>query len=436
MPAYKIVLGFTGYQPRRKQQARPHVTCSSMPYLERTILRYSFGNGSAGHISGFALQDIPRFLRILRSLARHSAFPSNLTQASHDTTCRAKNSRISQIESTLNQNPLAAAMAVRNVFGILLLYSLAMVRALDCNAWKYDCPNCKPWQVWCDRSCMPKKKAAQAAANAFFGVTGTIEAACANDILNGNEHGRRIVEDAKSLLYEQDVFEPSDFDGIQIRFCSALGPFAAGMVPSSDKILLNGSTLNYSAQSMAVLLAHEMIHIQQHERWSSTGFGCRYQEELWSGHGFGKKNSVEKEAYDFDSEVRLRLRGTKVALQAHDGSYVTAIQGGGGAVEVKAQHVNVWEIFWLIRYEGGKVAFQTKNYHYLHATNGGGGVVTAQAPKALEWESFELELVSGGKYSLQAYNGDYLAAKNGGGDILEANRVEVGDWEKFRVVWL
>lgn len=327
-------------------------------------------------------------------------------------------------------------MLGKRVVATLVLCFVAKTKALDCNAWEYDCPKCKPWEFWCDTSCQPKKDASLAAAGTFLAYTGSIEAFCANDILSMNERGNRLIEEAKRLLDRKEVFQLWDFKDIEIRFCTYLGDFAGGMVPSSNKILVNGDYLNKSASQLAVLLAHEMIHIQQHERWSSIGFACRYQEELWSGHGFRERNSIEKEAYDFDAEVELRLRGIKLALRVHDGSYVTAQQGGGGAVTANAPWIKDWEIFWLIKLEGDKkYAFQTRNYHYLHAPNGGGGIITAQGGKALEWESFLLESVGGGRFSLQVYNGLYVAAKDGGGDVLEANRASVNDWEKFRFVF-
>lgn len=334
----------------------------------------------------------------------------------------------------------------------LLFYALTKTEALiDCNAWKYDC---KRW--WgTDPTCASKQNACHAAANAFFAYTGSVEAICANDILNGNQHGRDLIEDAKDVLYEKELFAPSDFDGIQIQFCTALqvveipniGSWSAyGMVPSSNKILLHPDYLNENSDYLALLLAHEMVHIQQHRRWSSVGFGCRYQEELWSGNGQGRKNSIEKEAYKFEDEAWMRMQGTKIALQVHDGSYVLAIDGGGGAVKADAKHIHDWESFWLIQQGDGAYAFQTCDLHYLQALNGGGGLITAQALKALEWESFSLACAQppccflcstdNGRYSIQAYNGQYLAAKDGGGDILEANRDKVDIWERFRIVLL
>ena len=58
---------------------------------------------------------------------------------------------------------------------------------------------------------------------------------------------------------------------------------------------------------LARLLAHEMQHIRQYNRWGLNGFACRYSNEVLAGRGSRRGNEVEDEAYEFSDHVEACL---------------------------------------------------------------------------------------------------------------------------------
>lgn len=91
---------------------------------------------------------------------------------------------------------------------------------------------------------------------------------------------------------------------VAISFCPPVDAFTEGITVSQDKILLNSDYMERGTGDLAVLLAHELKHVEQYIRWGFRQFACRYSNEILRGKGFGRENEVEKEAYDFgDSEA-------------------------------------------------------------------------------------------------------------------------------------
>ena len=99
-----------------------------------------------------------------------------------------------------------------------------------------------------------------------------------------------------------------------------------------------------------------------------------------------------------------------------------------------------WEAFTLVDINGGdladgdKVALQAMNGQYVCAEQGGGGVVNANRAALGPWETFTFKRLAGGKVALQAMNGQYVCAEGGGGRELVANRAALGPWETFTMV--
>lgn len=93
--------------------------------------------------------------------------------------------------------------------------------------------------------------------------------------------------------------------------------------------------------------------------------------------------------------------GDPVHLAAGGGQYVTAVGGGGGELTVAAAQAGADETFTLVRLAGAgaivtgdRVALRTRDgTHYVSAIDGGGGAVRADAPWARGWEIFTITLV-------------------------------------------
>lgn len=92
--------------------------------------------------------------------------------------------------------------------------------------------------------------------------------------------------------------------------------------------------------------------------------------------------------------------GDEVRLEASGGQYISAKNGGGGALEVSVTAPGDDETFVITRLAGPAtivagdlVALETKlKTNYISAIDGGGGEVRADAPWAKEWESFTIGL--------------------------------------------
>lgn len=124
---------------------------------------------------------------------------------------------------------------------------------------------------------------------------------CAN--WPGRADHRSAIEDAKQLLIQADLFQAGEFNGVDIRWCPLR---ASGMVPAAERILLHPD-LRSNRVRLAVVLAHEMVHIRQFRRWPNDGFECRYGRELALGRGQGRSNSLEREAYDFEPHAEAAI---------------------------------------------------------------------------------------------------------------------------------
>ena len=173
------------------------------------------------------------------------------------------------------------------------------VNMTDCNACNYNA-----WNV--DK--ILKKKACEAVATTFKGIMEIVIGYCNN--YSGRLDKRKEIEQAKELLIKHtNHFTHDKFDHVEIRWCKINQKFggydfrATGMVPEQNKILLDVGVKDANTQDLAVLIAHEMKHIEQYREWGTGKFRCEYMDELASGHGFGRDNKVEREAYDFEDKI-------------------------------------------------------------------------------------------------------------------------------------
>jgi len=132
------------------------------------------------------------------------------------------------------------------------------------------------------------------------------------------------------------------------------------------------------------------------------------------------------------------------------GLYLSAENGGGGAVNANRTAAAAWETFTLYDLNGGNlqtgdlVQLGTVNGHVLCAENGGGNgsVVNATRSDALDWETFRVIKIGGAgtavndgdQIALQTtVEGTFLSALGGGGAGVVADRTAVSGWESFVV---
>ena len=150
----------------------------------------------------------------------------------------------------------------------------------------------------------------------------------------------------------------------------------------------------------------------------------------------------------YDSSATWTIDGAGGApvvatFQASNGQYVSAENGGGGAVDANRDVAGPWETFHLDLIDGGladgvRLRIRANNDQYVQAVNHGGGDVDAASNKAGAWETFTLHRIAGAgpiaagdAIAIATDDGHYVSAENGGGGVLVADRTAIGPWETF-----
>lgn len=142
---------------------------------------------------------------------------------------------------------------------------------------------------------------------AFDHIVQPIAAVCQSNMDGADP---RTLAEARALLVQKKVFSQDQLDKVEVRWCGALKKDVDGMTPRPDLVWLHPK-LNGNSVWTAEVLAHEMKHVEQWERWGADGpggFKCRYAGEINEGHGQDEKNYVEAEAYKYQREVAKILR--------------------------------------------------------------------------------------------------------------------------------
>ena len=139
----------------------------------------------------------------------------------------------------------------------------------------------------------------------------------------------------------------------------------------------------------------------------------------------------------------------QVTLQAHNGQYLVAEDGGGEQLRADGYASGPWEQFTLEDENGGCVVsgdivhLRTNASFYVRAVGGGGDVLDAGASAPGTWESFSIHRVNGENVAdirtgdpimLQSHTGHYVLAVLGGGGGLHAGGTGLlPAWETFRI---
>ena len=140
-------------------------------------------------------------------------------------------------------------------------------------------------------------------------------------------------------------------------------------------------------------------------------------------------------------------RPVRVRLQASDGRFLAAENGGGGAVRADRDVAGPGDQFLLAGefgrcLESGDAVFlRSPDGSYLRAERGGGGTLDARGTAAGPWERFLLHrrdgpgpILSGDLLTLQAARGHSVSAPQQGEGDLRADGERPGRWETFRIL--
>ncbi|MCY3846795.1 MAG: hypothetical protein OXH69_25015 [Acidobacteria bacterium] len=139
-------------------------------------------------------------------------------------------------------------------------------------------------------------------------------------------------------------------------------------------------------------------------------------------------------------------RPVRVRLQASERRFLSAENGGGGAVRANRDVAGPGDQFLLAgRFgrcleSGDAVFLLSPDGSYLRAESGGGGVLGARGTIAGPWERFLLHrrdgpgpIRSGDALILQVARGHTVSAAQGGDGVLRADGERPGLWETFRI---
>ena len=130
--------------------------------------------------------------------------------------------------------------------------------------------------------------------------------------------------------------------------------------------------------------------------------------------------------------------GDSVVLQAWHGRFLSAVNGGGGALNAALRWIEASTTFTLERVAGAgatrsgdQIALRAANGNYVVAEGGGGGSVNANRTHRTPWETFTIKIFRPQLIRLRAWNGRYVTAEEGGGGQMTTDREGVGPWETF-----
>jgi len=139
-----------------------------------------------------------------------------------------------------------------------------------------------------------------------------------------------------------------------------------------------------------------------------------------------------------------------INLQAANGQYVTAEEGGGGIVNANRDQAYGWETFTIhdldhaVLTSGDRVTFRSYLGPYLQAEGGGRPTARLLAAGAGEgpWETFKIIKEGGGVINsgdhvfIQSTSDPpfYVVAELGGGSVVNVNSDAAGVYETFTIV--
>ncbi|MBB3660039.1 hypothetical protein FHX15_005308 [Rhizobium sp. BK650] len=144
---------------------------------------------------------------------------------------------------------------------------------------------------------------------------------------------------------------------------------------------------------------------------------------------------------DFKPAMSQYQGNSIVVLQASDGHFVQAKNGGGDGMGAEGELIGDWEKLRMldlrtVTTDSGKqrrlVVFQTHDSHYVGAVGGGGSHLIAEATAIGPWETFYLDVSNSPRVTIQCIDESHFwTANNGGGAAVGADKTNPQDWETF-----
>lgn len=151
----------------------------------------------------------------------------------------------------------------------------------------------------------------QTCAAPFQAITGVVIARCSN--WDGRTSDQHLIQQAAQILTSAGIIQPNELSGVQVRWCPLQG--AHGMAPDRGRIYID-TGLKGNLFGTASTLAHEVVHIRQYRSAGTDRFKCDYSRQYAECGGCqDRRNRFEREAYDYEDQIRLRLSQAVQATQ-------------------------------------------------------------------------------------------------------------------------
>ena len=144
-----------------------------------------------------------------------------------------------------------------------------------------------------------------------------------------------MINEAKAVLTQNTgLFDPSEFNGLTIRWCR-LSSNVDGMAPDANLVCLSEALFNNANHFLtAVTLGHEMRHIRQYRQMGTNNFKCEYAKQYINCNGCqNRSHPLEKVAYDFEDQVvRPSVIQVFTGAQQAQGGFGVVLQHSTGQV--------------------------------------------------------------------------------------------------------
>jgi hypothetical protein len=112
--------------------------------------------------------------------------------------------------------------------------------------------------------------------------------------------------EARDKLIRAGFYTAADFDELDVRWCPLTN--ALGFTRDAQHILLASGLALGSADLVAEVLAHEMVHVRQFRQRGADGFRCDYVNAFIACAACQDRgHTLEAEAYALQDQVRVRL---------------------------------------------------------------------------------------------------------------------------------
>jgi hypothetical protein len=250
-----------------------------------------------------------------------------------------------------------------------------------------------------------------------------------DDAVQGRTYGVATRNRDRSIWVWPDVDSPNDasWGVVGTLRCDPICAIAAGvMVGASDVVVVGDAPMRCLVWRGATWVEEPPTDLDR-ELDGGVAIVSRAQESV-DMLAIDKRGQVQVTSRAPDAQYvvpqKQYIYRQTVALQAQNGDWVRAKNGGGDGMGADGPQRREWETFTLHglgTYVGDKgdplkqVALQALNGQFVGAVGGGGSHAIAEASVIGPWEQFTLTALPGAGITLRCIDETHFLVANGGG---------------------